>query len=106
MKETVKSSPVNTTVIISLSSRSLLDKWEADYCTWKLNRMIAYEAHVLGMIVLEREEIETRLLFRTERLPDSPKTAKSLLSFPGSQIIASSLVSLVNCLEQNTVFQV
>jgi hypothetical protein len=92
-------------VVISLASRAFIENSSSsDYCTWRLNRLIAYEAHVKGFIVLEREEIETRLLFRTERNPEAEKTVKSLLSFPGSQIVASSFISLLNCLEHRFVF--
>lgn len=99
-----KHAQVNTTVIISLSSRSLLPTPQADYCTWRLNRMIAYEAHVKGFIALEREEIEMRLLFRSERSPEPMKAGKALLAFPGSQIVAASFVSLLNCLKENIMF--
>lgn len=103
LKELIDKSK-STKVIISLPSRSLLGNSDSDYCTWRLNRIIAYEAHVKGFIVLEKEEIETRLLFRTERAIDPVKTMKSLISFPGSQIIAASLIHLLNCLEQKLVF--
>ena len=106
LKAATQKSAKNTTVIISLASRGHLHKWEADYCTWRLNRIIAYEAHTKGFIVLEREEVETRLLFRTERDISPIKTPKALLEFPGSQIIAASLTTLLNCLEQNVIFQI
>jgi hypothetical protein len=103
LKEFLPTTGANTTVVISLTSRAFLD-WGSDHCTWRLNRIIAYEAHKYGFIVLEREEIETRLLSRHEKAPEPIKSPKALLAFPGVQIVAASLITLLNCLEQNLCF--
>lgn len=95
-----------TALVISLAGRSLLSNDKANYCTWKLNRMIAYEAHKLNIPVLEREEIEHRLLFRSEPLADTVVTLKEINKIPGPQIVGASLISLLSCLETNITFSI
>ena len=37
-----------------------------DHCTWRFNRRMAIEAHKFGFAVFEREEVERRLLFKSD----------------------------------------
>lgn len=109
------SQAVTTTVIISTTSRSLVGNAKADRCIWKLNRIAAKEAHQLGFNVFEREEIEHRLLFKSEHIVSLhnsgaganvsvvPKIITPLydaiFTAPAPQIVATSLLEMIGCLQ-------
>ena len=71
-------------------------------CIWRFNRMVAQEAHKQGFVVFEREEIERRLLFKSEHY-DPTKVLKFALHLenPAPNIIATSLLTLISCLRKN-----
>ncbi|KAJ1431794.1 hypothetical protein B484DRAFT_39500 [Ochromonadaceae sp. CCMP2298] len=95
-------SPTRTTVIIQLAGRMGGAATEPDECTRQFNRVAAFEAHRAGFAVLEREEIERRLLYKSEYW-DGVSLIKSILHLenPASNIVGTSLLSLVGCLERN-----
>ena len=71
-------------------------------CQWRYNRILAHEAHKHGFVVLEREEIERRLLYKSEHyIP--VRTMKPILHLenPSANIIATSLLVLISCLRKN-----
>jgi hypothetical protein len=76
---------------------------QLDRCSWHFNRIAAREAHVQGFAVLEREEIERRLMFKSEHNPQY-RTMKFMLHLenPAPQIIATSLLGLITCLTRNS----
>lgn len=61
---------LRTTVILQTAGRIGNSDPLADYCSWRFNRILAYEAHRMGFVVLEREELERRLQFKSEYHPD------------------------------------
>jgi hypothetical protein len=92
-----------TIVIVSTAGRSSYTsdtRW--DQCTWRYNRILAHEAHKHGFAVLEREEIERRLLFKSEHYFETRTTKPVLhLEAPSPQIVATSLLTLISCLRKN-----
>lgn len=75
-----------------------------DDCIYRFNRIVAKEAHDNGFPVLEREEIERRLLFRSEHWEDFRTIKPNLhLDAPSPAIIATSFLSLVACLKGGTL---
>ena len=94
-----------TTVIISTASRTAIGNPHADFCTWKLNRIIARAAHRRGFIVFEREEIEHRLLFKTEASEDlySAGVLDKAAEPPMAHIVSTSLLSMLTCLNSNVI---
>lgn len=104
----ISSQSNNITVIISLPGRDPHANDDTSFCVWKLGRMIAVEAHRNHFLLLEREEIEHRLVIRWEYgFPDALKelgqdfTLESLLNFPAPQIVTSALASILYCLNRN-----
>jgi hypothetical protein len=71
-------------------------------CSWKFNRILAHEAHIQGFVVLDREEIERRLLFKSEHYIKT-RSIKPLLhmELPAANIIATALLTLISCLRKN-----
>ena len=70
------SSKPPTMVILSLAPRAHTGDTRSDQCTWSFNRKLAMQAHGAGIPVLEREEIEHRLLFKSENAPPHLKNYK------------------------------
>ncbi len=61
--------------------------------------MMALEAHRQGFSVLEREEIERRLLFKSENYEKTASMKNMLhLNNPAPQIVGTSLLGLISCL--------
>lgn len=95
----------NTTVIVSLASRNHLDNMDSSACTWHMNRIFAFGAHYQGFVVLEREELEYRLMFKSEHSPAPLMTVKAVLDTPPApQILATSLLSIYACIQANVTF--
>ena len=78
---------------------------EINMCTWRFNRIAAIEAHKQGFAVLEREEIERRLLFKSEGFENyRPLQPKLHLEMPAPAIVATSMLGLISCLVKNETF--
>jgi hypothetical protein len=95
-------SGVKTMVIISTSGRPSNPDVRVDKCMWRFNRILVHEAHKHGFVVLEREEIERRLLFKSEHYFDTRNLKPQLhLENPSANIIGTSLLALISCLKKN-----
>ena len=91
-----------TTVIIITGGRLGNPDPQLDRCAWTFNRQAAYVAHQHGFIVFEREEIERRLLFKSEYNEEHRTIKPDLhLANPAPQIVATSLLGMVSCLAKN-----
>lgn len=91
-----------TIVIVSTAGRAGNPEPKINQCAWRYNRILAHEAHKHGFVVLEREEIERRLLFKSEHYPESSSIWPKLhLDPPSPQIIGTSLLALISCLRKN-----
>jgi hypothetical protein len=92
----------NTTVIVQLSGRLGNSDPVLDRCSRTFNRLAAYEAHLQGFLVLEREEIERRLLFKSEFF-EEVRYIKNLMHLenPGPNIVGTALLAMMACLERN-----
>jgi hypothetical protein len=96
-----------TMVIVSTGGRGEYGNVKMSECSWRFNRILAHEAHKRGFVVLEREEIERRLLFRSEHYVTTRSIKPVLhLENPASNIIATSLLVLISCLRKNETSQV
>ena len=91
-----------TQVIVQLAGRAGGSDWRQDHCSRTLNRVAAYEGHLQGFPVLEREEIERRLLYKSEYFKGMSYIKPILhLEAPAPNIIGTSLVALLGCLKRN-----
>jgi hypothetical protein len=93
---------VTTQVIIGTSGRHGTSSQHApqvDRCVSETNRVIEREAHKYGFIVLDREEIERRLLSKTEFVPGATRMkSQTHLDPPGPQIVSTSLLTMMACI--------
>ena len=93
-----------TIVVVSTAGRIGNPSADLDRCTWTFNRALAHEAHQHGFAVFEREEIERRLLFKSDHNPRLKLIKAGLhLPAPSPQIIATSLAAMVGCLRRGGV---
>ena len=69
-----------------------------DACISRVNRLVADAAHMYGFAVLERGEIEARLMFKSRHTSNEVLKNEMHLVQPAQNIIASSLLQLVTCL--------
>ncbi len=91
---------VHTTVIVSTAPRVMTGNHKADRCVYRMNRIIAREAHRHRFVVLEREEMEHRIMFKSEASEDL-KDVMEIAEPPTNHIVATSLLSLISCLQKN-----
>lgn len=91
-----------TKVIVQLAGRGGGSHITMDHCSRTFNRVAAYEAHLQGFPVLEREEIERRLLYKSEYF-EEVRFLKPILHLenPAPNIVGTSLLALVARLRRN-----
>ena len=94
-----------TKVIIATSGRIGNPDLNLDNCIWKFNRQLTLEAHAAGLPVFDREEIERRLLRKSDSFlgRHSGGTIKPNMHLPapGPQIVATALLAMISCLWRN-----
>lgn len=91
-----------TTVVIQTAGRMGNSDSRGDRCTWRFNRILAAEGHKQGFVVLEREEIERRLLYKSEYYGAVRYIKPNLhIENPSANIVGTALLALVACLERN-----
>jgi hypothetical protein len=105
VREAVDRTPASmprTKVIVQLAGRGGGSHSAMDKCSRTINRVSAYEAHLQGFAVLEREEIERRLLYKSEFF-EGVSFIKSILHLenPAANIVGTSLLALIACLQRN-----
>ena len=87
-------------VIIVTSGASGLDKGaQVDRCIAKFNRKAAEEAHKQGFAVLERGEIERRLLHKSFGSETPFLVTDTHLEQPAQAVVSTCLLRLMTCLE-------
>ena len=90
-------------IIFMTTGRTGIYDSKADECITKFNRILVKEAHLHGFVVLEREEIEKRLMFKSEHYYQTASTKLKLhLDKPSAEIIGTSLLALVSCIKRNS----
>lgn len=90
-----------TTVIVMTSGTSGLGDagLHIDSCITKLNRITMDAAHANGFAVLERGEIERRLMYKSYQAPTPLIPMDMHLIQPAQNIIATTLLHLYSCLD-------
>ncbi|RYY87388.1 hypothetical protein EON63_04060 [archaeon] len=92
----------NHTTIIFLTSGSIgMEEVgdETDKCILKMNRVTAEAARAYGFAVLDRGEIERRLVFKSFLSNHKHIPIETHLAQPAQNIVATSLLHLYDCLE-------
>eukprot|EP01038_Epipyxis_sp_PR26KG_P013539 gene13539-18160_t len=90
-------------IVTSGSSGMSHNGTEIDDCILKFNRAAAISAHEHGFAVLERGEIERRLLYKSIQSTNPILEIEMHLPQPAQNIIATSLLHLINCLNASSI---
>ena len=69
-----------------------------DACIAQFNRIVTDQAHVYGFPVLDKGEIERRLMRKSYGHSNPPLANEVHLAQPGPAISSTSLLSLITCL--------
>lgn len=86
-------------VLVTSGATYMENGTEMDDCITRMNRAAERVAHSLGFAVLERGEIERRLMFKSLQT-DQPLLAPNMhLSQPAQNIVSTSLLQLLHCLQ-------
>lgn len=94
-----------TKVIIATSGRVGNPDIELDLCIWRFNQRLSIEAHKVGFPVFDREEIERRLLRKSDAFLGHVHSGRNIkpnmhLPAPGPEIVATALLSMISCLRR------
>jgi hypothetical protein len=96
--------PPPIVVIVTSGSTGMGDHATTiDNCILRFNRVASIVAHQYGFAVLERGEIERRLMFKSLHSPQPLLTVDMHLPQPAQNIIATSLLHLFTCLNQSSL---
>lgn len=93
-----------TQVIVITSGATYSDNGtRMDDCISRFNRLFEIEAHKAGFAVLERGEIERRLMFKSLQSELPLLTPQMHLPQPAQNIVATCLLSMIQCLTDSGV---
>eukprot|EP00597_Dinobryon_sp_UTEXLB2267_P000089 CAMPEP_0170057304 /NCGR_PEP_ID=MMETSP0019_2-20121128/361_1 /TAXON_ID=98059 /ORGANISM="Dinobryon sp., Strain UTEXLB2267" /LENGTH=389 /DNA_ID=CAMNT_0010261979 /DNA_START=205 /DNA_END=1374 /DNA_ORIENTATION=- len=93
--------PPPMVVIVTSGSTGMGDNATTiDNCILRFNRVASIAAHQFGFAVLERGEIERRLMFKSLFSPQPILTVDMHLPQPAQNIIATCLLHLFTCLNR------
>jgi hypothetical protein len=98
VRENLKSSTI--VVFMTAGATYVENSASMDECIVRQNRMLSNAAHKYGFAVLERGEIERRLMYKSVQAEEgmAPLTPDVHLAQPAQNIVASSLLRLLTCL--------
>ena len=86
-------------IVVTSGSVGMAKGDNINNCILRFNRLAAAAAHAQGFAVLERGEIERRLLFKSIGTK-GPFEHETHLTQPAQNIIATTLLSMMTCLDQ------
>ena len=88
------------TVIVVTSGAAYFpgDSSSIDRCIYRINRVTSHEAHKQGFAVLERGEIERRIMYKSLYAEDPLLTPDAHLAQPVQNIVATCLLRMMTCL--------
>ncbi len=98
---TSRRKPTMVVVVTSGSSGMAENGTTIDDCVLRFNRAAERAAHDQGFAVLERGEIERRLMYKSVHSSDPYLTVDMHLPQPAQNIIATSLTHLFGCLNES-----
>ena len=89
-------------VVVTSGSTGAANGADMDECIVKVNRAAAIAAHAQGFAVLERGELERRLVYKSLHSPNPHIGIEMHLPQPAQNIVATSLLYLLNCLNTSS----
>ena len=91
----------HTTVIVQTVGMTFIPR--VDICINQFNRLVTNEAHKLGFPVLDRGEIERRLMYKSIGHPKPSLPAQVHLEQPGPAISSTALLTMISCLDKHSI---
>ena len=91
-----------TVIIVTSGSTGSLNGANMNECILRINRAAANAAHMYGFSVLERGEIEHRIMYKSFQNPEPLLDVEMHLAQPVQNIIATCLLRLINCLHNSS----
>eukprot|EP00428_Durinskia_dybowskii_P070363 CAMPEP_0170414504 /NCGR_PEP_ID=MMETSP0117_2-20130122/32102_1 /TAXON_ID=400756 /ORGANISM="Durinskia baltica, Strain CSIRO CS-38" /LENGTH=176 /DNA_ID=CAMNT_0010672395 /DNA_START=159 /DNA_END=689 /DNA_ORIENTATION=- len=98
---TAKQTRVRVIVLTSGSTGMEVGGVSIDTCIQRFNRASTIAAHKYGFAVLDRGEIEHRLMAKSTLSPQPILNSDMHLPQPGQNLIATTLLHLMTCLDKN-----
>jgi hypothetical protein len=85
-------------IVVTSGATGMPNGTEMDECILKFNRAAADAAHAHGFAVLERGEIERRLMYKSLHTENGFLEVNMHLTQPAQNIIATCLLDMITCL--------
>jgi hypothetical protein len=86
-------------VVLTSGATGMANSSSIDECILKMNRAVADAAHKQGFAVLERGEIERRLMYKSIQAQRPYLTVEMHLPQPVQNVIATCLLKVLTCLD-------
>lgn len=90
-------------VLVTSGGSGITNASLVDDCILRVNRAVSIEAHKRGFAVLERGEIERRLMFKSLQSNEPFIVHEMHLAQPAQNIVATCLLKMFRCLESSGV---
>ena len=87
-------------ILVTSGSSGIINASTVDDCILRVNRAAASEAHKRGFAVLERNEIEHRLMFKSLQSAEPYIVPEMHLAQPAQNLVATCLLQLYSCLDR------
>ena len=85
-------------ILVTSGSSGITNASTVDDCILRVNRVAAIEAHKRGFAVLERNEIERRLMYKSVHSTEPFIVPEMHLAQPAQNLVATCLLKLITCL--------
>jgi hypothetical protein len=92
------STGTKTVIFLTSGFTGMENSTEIDHCILRVNRMMADAAHANGFAVIERGELERRLMYKSLNAPNPVLINEMHLPQPAQNIIATCLLEMMKCL--------
>jgi hypothetical protein len=93
-----KTSRTKTVIVVTSGFTGFPDSTSIDECILRFNRVAAHAAHLYGFAVLERGEIERRLMFKSVQSHNPYLSVEMHLPQPAQNLVATVLTQMMTCL--------
>jgi hypothetical protein len=104
VRKAIKKSGMTKTVILVTSGfTGFPNSSSIDECVTRFNRVSSQAAHLYGFAVLERGEIERRLMFKSVQSSRPHLSVEMHLPQPAQNLVSTVLVQLMSCLNTSAV---
>ena len=90
-------------IVLTSGNTGMANTARIDECILRLNNAVSSAAHAYGFAVLERGELERRLMYKSVQAEEPRLEVDMHLPQPAQNIIATCLLHLMNCLRNSSL---